>query len=278
MVVLLDKLMFALKSLQSLLEQKISAVSSLIVNPDWNQNDPVANDYIKNRPFYTDGEIVKIEEKYFPDYLAEEKFVAINEKLNNTTTSVEQINTNLDSMQEKLNSTTSNIEQINTNIEDIEENIGRTVIIAEGNKEDNTYTQYFMYRSDLTPDIGTIIGSKVFGKNFTYYINEDDITEYDWGYNFTYGIVLVSGSVTIDEHSYSNPGLYMGTYYYDLTDGIMRPYYRPYGIELYYKIDSKYIPPSQPVTAIILKSTTDESTKKFKITVDDTGTLSATEV
>ena len=52
MIVLLDKLMFALKSLQNLLEQKISVVSSLIVNPDWNQNDPAANDYIKNRPFY----------------------------------------------------------------------------------------------------------------------------------------------------------------------------------------------------------------------------------
>lgn len=34
----------------------------------------------------------------------------------------------------------------------------------------------------------------------------------------------------------------------------------------------------EPVTELYLKSSTADSTKKFKITVDDSGTLSATEV
>lgn len=41
------------------------------------------------------------------------------------------------------------------------------------------------------------------------------------------------------------------------------------------KIEEKYIP---EMNSVILKSTTANSTKKFKITVDDSGTLTATEV
>lgn len=41
------------------------------------------------------------------------------------------------------------------------------------------------------------------------------------------------------------------------------------------KIEEKYIP---EMNSVILKSTTSDSTKKFAITVDDTGTLTATEV
>ena len=36
---------------------------------DWNQNDPTADDYIKNRPFYTDDtkKVIKLDRKYLPD-------------------------------------------------------------------------------------------------------------------------------------------------------------------------------------------------------------------
>ena len=46
--------------------------------PNWNQNDSEADGYIKNRPFYTDGEnIVQIDKRYLPDattYLDENVF------------------------------------------------------------------------------------------------------------------------------------------------------------------------------------------------------------
>lgn len=41
------------------------------------------------------------------------------------------------------------------------------------------------------------------------------------------------------------------------------------------KLDEKFIP---TVSSLVIKSSTADSTKKFKITVDDTGTISATEV
>lgn len=46
--------------------------------PNWNENDSEADGYIKNRPFYTDGdEVVQIDKKYLPDaktYLDENVF------------------------------------------------------------------------------------------------------------------------------------------------------------------------------------------------------------
>ena len=42
------------------------------------------------------------------------------------------------------------------------------------------------------------------------------------------------------------------------------------------KLDKKYIP--SELNEVILQSSTSGSTKKFKITVDDSGTISATEV
>lgn len=39
----------------------------ILSRPDWEQNDSTAPNYIKNRPFYTDGEeVVKIDKKYLP--------------------------------------------------------------------------------------------------------------------------------------------------------------------------------------------------------------------
>ena len=47
-------------------------------------------------------------------------------------------------------------------------------------------------------------------------------------------------------------------------------------IDVIKKLDKKYIP--SELNEIVLPSSTPSSTKKFKITVDDTGTISATEV
>ena len=45
------------------------AASAVGVQADWNQNDPTAADYVKNRPFYEaqDGAVHKISKKYLPD-------------------------------------------------------------------------------------------------------------------------------------------------------------------------------------------------------------------
>lgn len=42
-----------------------------IKQPDYNQNDTTQHDYIKNRPFYSDGGTVhKMDEKFIPDTIA----------------------------------------------------------------------------------------------------------------------------------------------------------------------------------------------------------------
>lgn len=57
------------------------------VQPDWNQNDPTAADYVKNRPFYTDGEdVVQIDEKYLPkDALSEASICELSIEVGKTT-------------------------------------------------------------------------------------------------------------------------------------------------------------------------------------------------
>lgn len=42
------------------LQEMQTGLKSIDNQPDWNQNDPTASDYIKNRPFYT-GEVVQTE-------------------------------------------------------------------------------------------------------------------------------------------------------------------------------------------------------------------------
>lgn len=44
------------------------------------------------------------------------------------------------------------------------------------------------------------------------------------------------------------------------------------------KIDNKYLPDTITPNTLILNSSTEGSTKKFKITIDDSGTISAVEV
>ena len=77
-----------------------------------------------------------------------------------------------------------------------------------------------------------------------------------------------------------------GTYFakyknYYITGVVLGDGYKPEitwdgNIDIVKKIDSKFIP--SDLNEIVLPSSTSGSTKKFKITVDDTGTISATEV
>lgn len=52
-----------IKTLHNALNQKLKKHRG-----NWDQNDPSANDYIKNRPFYTDSDTIVIKEKTFTTY------------------------------------------------------------------------------------------------------------------------------------------------------------------------------------------------------------------
>ena len=61
-----------LKTILNGLIKKINekADKSDLVQPDWNQNDETAADYIKNRPFYDATDLKQLDEKYLPDTIA----------------------------------------------------------------------------------------------------------------------------------------------------------------------------------------------------------------
>ena len=64
------------KSIESAFERMWQHITSHSVQPDWNQNDESADDYIKNRPFYT-GDIVET-------FIVEETNITLEEGGDNT--------------------------------------------------------------------------------------------------------------------------------------------------------------------------------------------------
>lgn len=61
---------------------RLDAVERNSVNPDYEQNDVTAPDYIKNRPFYTetDGTVHTLDDKYIPDSIARSEEVNVVDK------------------------------------------------------------------------------------------------------------------------------------------------------------------------------------------------------
>lgn len=78
-------------------------------------------------------------------------------------------------------------------------------------------------------------------KDEEHIITQDMITEYDWGFDFVYGFVVNTSPAVINDTTYDSVGLYLKSVYYHLSDRFVELYHT-YGMEIYHKIDSKYIP------------------------------------
>lgn len=183
-----------------------SMLKSNKVQPDWEQNDKTAPDYIKNRPFY-----------------------------------------------------------INTSPHKIE---------WDGDTAGKTAVGGMYYKvSNITPDVLTLKNIKIVMSNGTQWSSEDvwsSIDEY-WQVG-EYAVICIkvkNTSVVSLGLTFEETGLYFrksnGIYVSNLE----------YMFAGYVAIDEKFLPAR---TEIIMKSSTVGSVKKFKITVDDSGTLTTTAV
>ena len=174
--------------------------------PDWNQNDISAPDYVKNRTHWTEPEIL--------DVIFQQDDVALYDA-----TDFLQAEQSLVFSEELVVGDTYNV-----NIDGVDH-----------------YVVCYTHNSDVhlgkeQPDRFMLFGS---GSSATLYL-----------YNFNYGSTV------------------------RLTVTHITP-------QKIHKLDPKYLPDEvidSIDNEIILKSSTANSTKKFKITVDDSGTLTATEV
>lgn len=183
-----------------------SMLKSNKVQPDWEQNDSTANDYIKNRPFY-----------------------------------------------------------INTSPHKID---------WDGDTAGKTAVGGMYYKvSNITPDVLTLKNIKIVMSNGTQWSKEDvwsSIDEY-WQVG-EYAVICI----TVENTSVVSLGLTFEEtgLYFSKSNGIYVSNFE-YMSAYYVAIDEKYLPAR---TEIIMKSSTEGSIKKFKITVDDSGTLTTTAV
>ena len=173
------------------------------VNPDWNQNDETAPDFVKNRPFYTGDPVI-------------------------------------------------------------------TELIPEQTVEFALWNGIMMAESPINIDL---VEGKTYQAIFDEEVYRCIAKEINGGYYI--GNLSIAG-MTEDT---GEPFLYMigyGSYSFAAL-GDKREHVLSLGIETaqIVTIPKEYFPEDME---IVLKSSTANSTKKFKITVDDTGTLSATEI
>lgn len=183
-----------------------SMLKSNKVQPDWDQNDKTAPDYIKNRPFY-----------------------------------------------------------INTSPHKIE---------WDGDTAGKTAVGGMYYKvSNITPDVLTLKNIKIVMSNGTQWSSEDawsSVDEYwEVGEDAVICIKVENTSVVSLGLTFAETGLY-----FRKSNGIYVSNFE-YMNAYYVAIDEKFLPAR---TEIIMKSSTVGSVKKFKITVDDSGTLTTTAV
>lgn len=185
--------------------------------PDWNQNDPAASDYIKNRPCYA------IETEHY----------------------------------QKIDEGTVH---------------GRETSIADKNMPQQ-FRNAMEFQSPVIGDIsvGFSHDSGVSVEHYNLPVYTDDTAVGARKYASADGTVSISRSVTDSSSYLTVPESLIGNTYYlyiNMPD------------VFYVKLADGYIPSTiQRVGAdVILPSSTAGSTKKFKLTVDDSGALTATEV
>lgn len=189
------------------------------MQPDWNQNNSMQPDYVKNRPFYTETEEMTL--TFNPDDTYE-IYGGILYKISNDPISLDEI------LASKIS----------------------LVITSSGETIDGIVTE-----ENVTPGEGfytALIQSSV-GVGFAQFTSVYEAqTEENFGADVPVGLYVAYKSTN-------------NAYVSQIT----------YQQAKVHPVDKKFIP---DMDSVILNSSTANSTKKFKITVDDSGTITATEV
>lgn len=202
-----------------------------IRDPSWSYTGTVTFAMAKSLAKKT---IVRMEEKYLPESI-EARF--------------ESVNAQVDEANARVNEIDSRIDETSADIETVKQNTPHSEIVPDRIYQD-VGSGFRGLVSNITPDISIIVGARVFLNSqewglIEYYVTADDITQYEWGYDFKYGFVMTADSATIGDKSYSEPGLYLGVGY-DWLDDRFTGWYASYGLEFTSRLDEKYLPTSVP--------------------------------
>lgn len=151
-------------------------------------------------------------------------------------------------------------------------------------------TQIYVKIADEAPSVAELVGTVVItNTSLTYTVTETNVTTLDSGDYTTFNTLIVGvfsdSCAAVDDYGEFTKGLWIrgnaSAYIASLT-ATSSIFSTP---DTIHKLDEKYIPDTitrvediPESKAIILSSSTEGSTKRFKITVDDEGILTATEI
>lgn len=201
---------------------------------DWNQNDPNAGGYIKNRTHYETYEDVEVEKPLIITW-----------------------NGNTNGKVQVISSESGEAVPIFKISDEIltEEQFKQSVCTANGISlplldiwEDGLVNGYVICREDITAFMDPPL----------CVVREDNVE--------LNGLVFPEKGV----YSQNEEGFYFSR--------IATTYIGTEKQNIIHQMDNKYLPDTITPNTLILNSSTEGSTKKFKITVDDSGTISAVEV
>lgn len=231
-----------------------------IASPDWNQNDPTAKDYVKNRICYYNSVSISTaihsSSIYFTNRLT-------NEDLN----TFSDWCTGASPVSLKINNT--------------------VYTLQPGGFADGIYTLNYNNTAAITRNIRSTADylgiedgfpvEKTAGLSFTLYVEEikqidkkyipDELfTQADWNQNDTSASDYIKNKPTIDTTLSST------------SENAVQNKVVKAAIDEVLNMVEEYIGSKVSDKELILFSSTENSTKKFKITVNDSGTISAKEV
>lgn len=266
-------------------------------HPDWNQNDETQPDYVKNRPFYTYEAITKISPettlKFNSDSISliggstiDGLMSSITSNFNEASNVTYLIRWDGTLYNTSRRKTAIGNESIIGNGEDTGEPFA---IVGIGAGQYKIYTKETSTEHTFSADIKTVTNIKIDEKyipncasiidanNFpgmTFKEKQTIVSNFDNMQKPMYVLQNMSLCLIIDALSTSDDIIItsLGCKYngYD-TIPCFKKYSDKNGFEEFYPVlnnDSQFI----------MNSSTQGSTKKFKITVDDSGTITATEV
>ena len=237
---------------------------------DWNQNDPTADDYIRNRPFYTDDtkKVVKLDKKYLPDIVATKSEVkTVKTAADNAQTTANDAKTAAD------NAVGADVVKGDYKLRIGEgKYLGYGFAILHNDSVLMNYTNSGIYdeysRSHLDMSGQSVFkNASASQRKIVIDVNADNSSEEN---KITlYGLNGQSTSISADGVlDYSGHVIKIGSL---RRPTIVRYVNTPE--EEYDAATKGYVDGKISDTEIFLKSSTPDSTKKFRITVDDSGTL-----
>ena len=242
---------------------------------DWNQNDPSADDYIKNRPFYTDEtkKVVKLDKKYLPD------IIATKSEVETAKTTANDAKTAADNAQTTANDAKTAAKTAKTTANDAQSAVITAKTTANTAKTTADAAKITAEAAKTTANDAKTAADNAnakVAKALTVERSGNISAPNDTMDSGTYQRLNLYSKDLIHSASFAVTESIGLKIFVDRDGGLQSNLSNPSTVE--FQANGSSCMRLKGIDEFIINSSTPGSTKEFKITVDDSGTLTTTEV